>query len=42
MQLTPPDVPQAFATPTYNYSWKVQSTNNLAVLAYSAEQYQQL
>ena len=42
LQITPPDVPEAHSTPNYTFSWTVQTTNQLAVVAYSDEDYQQL
>ena len=37
--LVPPDVPAAFATANATFSWVVQATNQLAVYAYSVEEY---
>jgi hypothetical protein len=42
LQVSPPDVPQAFMVPNITSLWKVQSTNQLAVLVYSYSDYQEL
>ena len=42
MEITPPDVPQAALVPNINATWKVESTNQLAVFAYSDEDYSRL
>ena len=38
--LVPPDVPAAFATANATFNWVVQATNQLAVYAYSVEEYE--
>jgi cysteine-rich repeat protein len=40
LQLTPPNVPQAFALSNMTNTWKVQPTNQLAARLYSAGDYQ--
>ena len=41
MQITPSDVPQAYATLNMTYTWRVGSTNQLAVVVYTDEEYQE-
>ena len=42
LQITPPDVPQAFLVSNQTVLWTVKTTNQLAVVAYSEEDYKEL
>lgn len=40
LQITPPNSPQAVLVPKLSSNWAVSATNQLAVIAYSQEDYQ--